>query len=45
MKPEIIIWLFPIIFMIHEFEEIIFMRWWLGKNKESILTKYPKLGK
>jgi hypothetical protein len=44
MKPEIIIWLFPIIFMIHEFEEIIFMRWWLGKNKESILTKYPKLG-
>ncbi|TAL76195.1 MAG: HXXEE domain-containing protein [Bacteroidetes bacterium] len=45
MKPEILIWLFPIVFMIHEFEEIIFMRWWFRKNKESILIKYPKLGK
>lgn len=31
--------------MIHEFEEIIFMRWWLGKNREPILKKYPNLGK
>ncbi len=44
MKHEILIWLFPIVFMIHEFEEIIFMRWWIRKNKESILIKYPKLG-
>ena len=45
MKPEILIWVFPIVFMIHEFEEIIFMRWWVKKNKEHILSKYPKLGK
>jgi len=45
MKPEILIWLFPIVFMIHEFEEIILMRWWVAKNKEHILDKYPKLGK
>lgn len=45
MKPEILIWLFPIVFMFHEFEEIIFMRWWVKKNKEHILKKYPKLGK
>ncbi len=45
MKPEILIWLFPIVFMIHEFEEIIFMHWWVKKNKEHILNKYPKLGK
>ena len=45
MKSEILIWLFPIIFMIHEFEEIIFMRWWLGNNREPILSKYPNLGK
>jgi len=31
--------------MIHEFEEIIFMRWWLGNNREPILSKYPNLGK
>jgi hypothetical protein len=36
---------FPIVFMIHEFEEIIFMRGWVDKNKEHILYKYPKLGK
>ena len=45
MKSEILIWIFPIIFMIHEFEEIIFIRWWLGKNREPILKKYPNLGK
>jgi hypothetical protein len=45
MKPEILIWLFPIVFMIHEFEEIIFMRWWVKRNKEDIIIKYPKLGK
>jgi len=31
--------------MIHEFEEIIFMQWWVKKNKDQILNKYPKLGK
>ncbi len=30
--------------MIHEFEEIVFMRWWLRKNKANILIRYPKLG-
>jgi hypothetical protein len=45
MKPEILIWLFPIVFMIHEFEEIIFMRWWVKRNRENILIKFPKLGK
>jgi hypothetical protein len=45
MKPEILIWLFPIVFMIHEFEEIVFMSWWVKKNKEHVLKKYPKLGK
>ena len=45
MTSEVLIWLFPIIFMIHEFEEIILMRWWLGKNREPLLRKYPNLGK
>jgi len=45
MKSDLLIWLFPIVFMIHEFEEIILMRWWLGNNKEIILSKYPNLGK
>lgn len=30
--------------MIHEFEEIVFMKWWIRKNSESILLKFPRLG-
>lgn len=36
-----IIWLFPLVFMFHDFEEIIFMQWWEGKNKLVLIKKYP----
>ena len=36
--------LFPIIFMIHEFEEIIFIKHWLIKNREYLYKKFPKIG-
>lgn len=39
-----ILWLFPIIFMIHEMEEIIGFRIWLDKNVD-ILNKYPLFSK
>ena len=35
-------WLFPIIFMLHEMEEIIGFRIWLDKNRD-IVSKYNKL--
>lgn len=38
-----IVWLFPIIFMLHEFEEIIFMKHWLSKNKTFLSKKFPKI--
>jgi len=38
-----IIWLLPIIFMLHDFEEIIFIEWWTQKNKVVLLKKYPKI--
>lgn len=40
-----IIWLFPIIFMLHEFEEIIFLKHWINKNKAFLSEKYPKISK
>lgn len=40
-----IIWLFPIIFMFHEFEEIIFFKSWIEKNKDYLSERYPKLAK
>ena len=39
-----IFWLFPIIFMLHEMEEVIGFRIWLDKNRD-IARKYTKLSR
>jgi len=40
-----LMWLLPITFMFHDFEEIIFLPLWLKKNKDYIINKYPRIGK
>jgi hypothetical protein len=40
-----IIWLLPIVFMIHDFEEIIFFKSWINKNKDALTEKFPKMSK
>jgi len=40
-----IIWLLPIVFMIHDFEEIIFFKSWMNKNKDYLAEKFPKISK
>ncbi|WP_082022775.1 HXXEE domain-containing protein [Bacillus vallismortis] len=37
---ESLMWVFPIIFMFHEFEEIVFFVPWIKKNKKYLLNKY-----
>ena len=39
-----ILWLFPVIFMVHEMEEIIGLRIWLEKNID-ITKKYSRISK
>ncbi|HOO71339.1 MAG TPA: HXXEE domain-containing protein [Spirochaetota bacterium] len=41
MKIETLLWLFPVIFMIHDFEEVIFLKPWLRRNKESLAEAFP----
>ncbi|MCL1974964.1 MAG: HXXEE domain-containing protein [Firmicutes bacterium] len=41
----LIIWLFPLIFMFHDFEEIIFIKPWFKKNRERIKKRLPKISK
>lgn len=36
-------WLLPVVFMFHDFEEIIMTKVWTAKNAQSIQTRYPKL--
>ena len=45
MDFKIIVWLLPIVFMIHDFEEIIFFKSWVTKNKEYLSRKFPKWSK
>jgi hypothetical protein len=44
MKTETLLWLFPVLFMIHEFEEIIMMQAWVQRNKNSITNRFPTIG-
>ncbi|MFC0876368.1 HXXEE domain-containing protein [Saccharicrinis sp. FJH2] len=42
MNFEFIILVFPVVFMLHEFEEIIFMRPWIKRSESKIISKFPK---
>jgi hypothetical protein len=42
---QILIWLFPILFIFHDFEEIIFIQVWIGKNKYFLTRRFPSLSK
>ncbi|RYM02943.1 HXXEE domain-containing protein [Sporolactobacillus sp. THM7-7] len=44
-KIHVLIWLFPILFMFHDFEEIIFMKSWLIKNKYYLSQRFPRFTK
>ena len=39
------IWMFPILFIVHDMEEIIGFGVWLKKNGEFLDKKYPKVSK
>lgn len=46
MEPfDLIVYLLPLVFMLHEFEEIICLKPWLKRNKTWIIEKHPRLGK
>ncbi len=45
MKIDTLIWLQLVVFMIHDFEEIIFFHPFLTKNKDYITKRFPKPAK
>lgn len=42
---KVMVWLFPMLFIFHDFEEIIFMQSWVSKNKRYLCKRYPVLSK
>ncbi len=39
-----LVWLVPVLFMLHDFEEIILLKTWLTRNHDSLLNRFPKVG-
>ncbi|MEH6945123.1 HXXEE domain-containing protein [Bacillus sp. JJ722] len=39
---QTLIWLFPILFMLHDFEEIIMIEKWMSKNTATIYNRLPE---
>ncbi len=42
---SLIVWLLPIVFMVHDFEEIIFMRSWFEKNDGYLHRRFPAIAR
>lgn len=42
---KIVVWLFPILFIFHDFEEIIFMQSWISKYRHYLCERFPTLSK
>lgn len=42
LDVQTLIWLFPIMFVIHDFEEIIMVETWMKKNSDIIYERLPK---
>ncbi len=42
LEVQTLIWLFPIMFVIHDFEEIIMVETWMKKNSDVIYERLPR---
>jgi hypothetical protein len=45
MDTKLLIALLPLVFMLHDFEEIIMFKPWLEKNRDEVKRRFPRLDK
>ncbi|HNX96997.1 MAG TPA: HXXEE domain-containing protein [Candidatus Aminicenantes bacterium] len=43
MKIETLCWLLPVVFMLHDFEEIIMLRPWFAQNEVLLRLRFPRV--
>ncbi len=43
MKIETILYLLPLVFMLHDFEEIVMMKTWVANNAAELQRRFPRL--
>lgn len=42
-KINLIMMLLPVVFMVHEYEEIMMFRHWIDRNREELRKRFPKI--
>lgn len=46
MTTQTLVWLFIVVFLLHDLEEIIYVESWIKKNRNQVISKVPaKVGK
>ena len=45
MDLKSLVLMLPLVFMVHDFEEIIFFKKWLKNNKDNLILRFPKIAK
>ncbi|MFT3947620.1 MAG: HXXEE domain-containing protein [Agriterribacter sp.] len=43
MDLKLLVLILPLVFMFHDFEEIIFFKKWFKNNKDNLLRRFPKI--
>lgn len=42
MLPDVLLWLFPVVFVLHEAEETAFLPSWLHRHRGRLLNRFPR---
>lgn len=45
MLPGLLLWLLPAAFMLHDAEEALFLPGWLGRNRERLARRFPRISR
>lgn len=43
MLPELLLWLLPAAFVLHDAEEVFFLPGWLRRNRDELAQRFPRL--
>ena len=43
MLPDVLLWLFPVVFVLHEAEETVFLPGWLHRRRDWLSRRFPHL--
>lgn len=45
VNMNVIVWIFPVLFIFHDLEELTFLKSWINRNNSFLAQKFPKMTK